>query len=232
MNEWNKISLYQFQQINIIAEKKGITDEDKLLLQACSYYDLMPAELSELGLVKIAKLIKDLTKILTSEFKPMAYERVGEYFVNYHPEDMSFGQYVEIVFFLSQGLFDNAHKILSSITNVEGKKNNSDEHTIKSEYFLLKSVSETLGCVKYFKTRFEQFNERYKPLFGTDGGEEIESDPFFKRFGWIYSATQVAEHNKITLDEAYTLPVTQAFNDLAYLKSKANFDERQMKKIK
>lgn len=51
-----------------------------------------------------------------------------------------------------------------------------------------------------------------------------------RRYGWIYQATLIAEHERIKLDEVYNLTTIQALNDLAYLKSKTAHDRDQMKK--
>jgi len=40
----------------------------------------------------------------------------------------------------------------------------------------------------------------------------------------------VAEHERITLEEAFDLNVRQALNDLSYLKAKRQYDEQQLKK--
>jgi len=40
----------------------------------------------------------------------------------------------------------------------------------------------------------------------------------------------VAEHERITLEQAFDLNVRQALNDLSYLKAKRNYDEQQLKK--
>jgi hypothetical protein len=50
-----------------------------------------------------------------------------------------------------------------------------------------------------------------------------------QRYGWIYQATIIADHERIKLVEVYDLPVIQALNDLSYLKSKNAFDREQMK---
>lgn len=51
-----------------------------------------------------------------------------------------------------------------------------------------------------------------------------------QQFGWIYNATMVAEHERLTLDETYQLPTIQFLNDLAYLKAKSEHDSYLMKK--
>ncbi len=42
----------------------------------------------------------------------------------------------------------------------------------------------------------------------------------------------VAEHERITLDQAYELPVLQFINDLAYLKMKGKMEKAQMEELR
>jgi hypothetical protein len=60
----------------------------------------------------------------------------------------------------------------------------------------------------------------------------VQSDQFNKQYGWIYSATQVAQHEGLGLDRAYDLPVRQAFNDLLYLKAKGKYEMEQLRNSK
>jgi len=53
---------------------------------------------------------------------------------------------------------------------------------------------------------------------------------FMQRFGWIYQATIVAEHEKIRLEQVYEMMTIQFLNDLSYLKAKAEYDKEQIKK--
>jgi hypothetical protein len=53
---------------------------------------------------------------------------------------------------------------------------------------------------------------------------------FMQRFGWIYQATIVAEHEKIKLEQVYEMMTIQFLNDLSYLKAKAEYDKEQIKK--
>jgi hypothetical protein len=52
-----------------------------------------------------------------------------------------------------------------------------------------------------------------------------------QRYGWIYQATIIAEHERINLADVFELPTIQALNDLSYIKAKNSFDREQMKKI-
>lgn len=67
---------------------------------------------------------------------------------------------------------------------------------------------------------------------GDDGRAGRENGGgFMQRFGWIYQATLIAEHERIKLSEVYELPTIQALNDLSYLKSKNAHDREQIKKV-
>ena len=55
------------------------------------------------------------------------------------------------------------------------------------------------------------------------------SNWFGESYGWIYSTAQVAEHERITLDEAFNLPTLQYLGDLSYIKAKARHEAEQIK---
>ncbi len=82
-------------------------------------------------------------------------------------------------------------------------------------------------------------DKEYTGLFNqTDDGDgddeefsRVPTSPFMDNFGWIYQASIVAEFERIRLEEVYELSTIQFLNDLSYLKSKAEFDKEQMKKI-
>ena len=92
--------------------------------------------------------------------------------------------------------------------------------------------------VMQFVESFNALVLRYAGLFDIeldeDGnvveGEKVEVAPFLKRYGWIFSATQIAQLKGITLDKAFEVNVVEAFNYLGYLKAKQKYDEDQAKK--
>lgn len=61
-------------------------------------------------------------------------------------------------------------------------------------------------------------------------GRENGVPNFMQQFGWVYNATMVSEHERITLDAAFNLPVIQFLNDLAFLKAKSEHEAYLMKK--
>ena len=86
---------------------------------------------------------------------------------------------------------------------------------------------------------FNEFNQRFKGLFGDSNGETndepVTTDPitanFLKHFGWLYNAKIVSEFENIELEKVYDLPVIQFLNGLNYLKQKRILDEHQHKQI-
>lgn len=110
----------------------------------------------------------------------------------------------------------------------------TSDHRLKADYFLTQPVEKVIGALNVIQDNYSRFNSEYKQLFGLDKdvAGDVQSDEFNKRYGWIYSATQVKDHEGITLDEAFALPVRQAFNALLFLKAKGKYEMEQLRKSK
>lgn len=226
MLNWNKITLFKFQQIDEINSRKDLSQLDKTLFSVCTVFDMTEYEL-DANPRRAVKLIGKVDRIFKKEFKTSAYSYIGEYTINYDPSKLTFGQYIEIAFFLQQGL-KGVHYVLASISSAD-----SDKHRERAEYFHKQSISKVLGCYQEFMKNLEVFNKEYSSLFGLDAdvhGSTAIASQFNKRYGWIYSAEQVAAYERITLDEAYALSIRRALNDLAYLKAKGKYEAEQLKR--
>ena len=80
---------------------------------------------------------------------------------------------------------------------------------------------------KEFKGLFDQSDESE----GDDGIPDRSGvSVFMQHFGWIYQATLVAEHERITLEQAFEIKTINFLNDLVYLKSKSDYEKEIMKK--
>lgn len=42
-------------------------------------------------------------------------------------------------------------------------------------------------------------------------------------FGWQYTVEQIAEHQRVTLEQVYGMPTIEALNSMSYLKGKQSF---------
>ncbi len=224
-NRWKNISLFKFQQIEEI-NGRTINELDKVLFTTCVVFDLTEYELDTLPLKKATRLIGIVQKTFDTAFKPIAGKKIGEYVIDYDPSKLTFGQYIELSYFLQKNHIQNAHYIMASVASPEAEK-----HRERAEYFLTQPVNEVIGAMSLFIERFAEFNKEYLSLFGVAEGADEEEGPkdyvdfFNKRWGWIYSASRVAEYERITLDEAYALPIRRAFNNLAFLKAKDKLEK-------
>lgn len=234
MSKWNKISLYKFQQIDGINATIGMSDIDKLLFSTCVIYDMTEHQLDNAGVKRATKLTKKVGAIFSTPFHTRPRKRLGMYFIKYDVSKISFGQFIELSFFLSQNPVRNAHFVLASMSNAFMQKNKATDHRKKADYFLKRPVSDIMGAIALIQEGFKAFVGEYKDLFGLDREAmgDVQEDRFNKRYGWIYAASQVAEYERITLDQAMGLPIRQALNDLTYLKAKASYEAEQFKKNK
>jgi len=137
---------------------------------------------------------------------------------------ITLGQFIEVQHFLKQGEIDAMHLVTASIWN------DSKAHNVKADILLKKHIRLILADYTAFLQSFAELLQGYKGLFESD--EVVEEDgkmekphSFIEQYGWIYSAKEVAQHEGITLDKAFDLPILQAFNALAYLKSEQAYQK-------
>lgn len=216
-----------YQQIESI-NKQDLQDIDKVLFSACVVFKKTEYELDNEKPKKVLKMMNKLQSIFETPFNPVACKRIGEYIINYDISLITLGQYVELAYFISDGSEKNAHYILATMAKSKTRK----EHRVKADYLYSEPVALVVGAMNDIVKSFDQFNKRFKNFFGVDPNVagNSQNDEFNKRYGWIHSATQVAAHEGIPLDEAYKLPVIQAFNDLIFIKAKDKYIAEQLRK--
>jgi len=113
------------------------------------------------------------------------------------------------------------------------------DHVYKSELISNMPANYVLNDIMKFINSFNDLINSYKGLFEiqdemeSDDDDEIktyeEPHEFISKFGWFFSAKQIAEHEGIKLEDAYNLPIIQALNDLAYLKSEQSYKNKKNK---
>lgn len=228
---WKNITLGKYQQIEAI-NKTDLPEIDKVLHTACIVYDKTEYEIDNEKPVKVVKMISKIQSIFETPLNAKACARIGKYDINYDVSKITFGQYIELSFFIANGIEKNIHYILATMANRWMRKHTTRDHREKAEYFLNQPIDLVVGAITKIQDSYSQFNNQYKNLFGLDAdvSGNVENDEFNKRHGWIYSATQVAEHERITLDQAFELPVRQAFNALIFLKAKSKYEMEQFRK--
>lgn len=230
---WNKITLGKYQQIDLINSQEQ-PDIDKVLFSACVVFDITEYEMDNTDPKQAVKMMAKMQSIFETPLIPKALTKIGKYVINYDVSKMTFGQYIELAFFLADRtkVTQYAHYIMATISRQRLRKHTARDHRKKANYFLNQPVDKVIGCVNRVVDSFNEFNTEYKSLFGVDPdvAGNVQNEEFNKRHGWIYSATQVAQHEGIKLDEAFALPVRHAFNDLVYLKAKRKYEVEQLKK--
>jgi hypothetical protein len=230
---WKNITLGKFQQIDKI-NAQPLADIDKALYSACILFDMTEYEMDNEKPTKVVKMMAQMQRIYETPFVPRTTSRIGEYAINYDVSRITLGQYIELSFFISRGPVDNAHYILATMASRWRKKRLTSEHRERADYFLTQPIEIVVGAINTIQESYAAFNKQYHLLFGVDPEVvgEVQNNDFNKRYGWIYSATQVAQHEGISLDEAYGLGIKQAFNDLLYLKAKSKYEMEQLRTSK
>lgn len=231
---WNNITLGKYQQIDKI-NGGDLSDIDKVLFSTCVLFDMTEYELNNTDPRKAVKMMAKMQSIFETPFSPKAFTKIGRYVISYDVSKMTFGQYIELAFFFADKtkVTQYAHYIMATISRQWPRKHTAKDHRKKANYFLIQPVESVIGGVNRIADSFNQFNTEYKGLFGVDKNVsgDVQDEEFIKRYGWIYSATQVAQHEGVTLDAAFALPVRQALNDLAFIKAKGKYEADQLRKL-
>lgn len=247
---WKDISLYRYQKIDAILNNKDYDDLDKTFFCVCEVYGITEQQLEKIGIHKAAKMARKVAAVVNKEPKARALRRIGLYNINYNPDTYSFGQYVELMYYMQEPI-QNAHYVMASISDTPMRHNDSllrykktrhflreelmDWHPKKAAYFHARPVLDIIGSLKLFIERFAAFNAQYKTLFGLDKEVHEESaiiNRFNKVYGWQYSARQIKNDQGIPLKEVYKLNVREALNALAFLKAQSRYEAELFKQQK
>jgi hypothetical protein len=226
------ITLWQFQQSEKIMQNNELDDIEKTAFVACLVFEKTTEEVDAMGRKEALKMFSKVEKIFKTEVQYKSWSRIGKLFLNYNMDKISFGQYIELSFFLaSPNPIHMAQYILASASNKAFRKNTAKDHKQKSDYFLKQPVHKAIGCINEVARSFKLLNDRHKALFETpaegEPQEQKQEDPFEKRYGWTYCATLVADYYKVELSKAFDMPAIKALNALIYLKAKRQYDEKQ-----
>ena len=210
------------QQYQRIAGFYNQSDDEitQVALIVCDMFNLSHEEVDNMQPKQFIKYSKKVTK----QFKKLGKKPLlGRLKLETDAKKITLGQFIEVQHFLKQGEIDAMHLVTASIWG------NSKAHELKADLLLKKHIRLILADYTAFLQSFAELLQGYKGLFES---EDVEEDgkmekphPFIEQYGWIYSAKEVAQHEGITLDKAFDLPILQAFNALAYLKSEQSYQK-------
>jgi hypothetical protein len=229
--KWNKITVEMYQYINEINET-DMDQVDKVLFTMAFLTGKSEEEFDKINKYKFAQLqrqFKNRFEQLNVQGKET--ERIKDFKFNFDVRKITLGQYIEVQHFYKGNYLNNIHLIAASFSTCDKLS-----HVERSDKILKLPLLPVLFNVKKFIEVIKKLSDEYSGLFGIEDMEQEELKPltngFNEQYGWIYSAKKVAEFEGIKLDEAYDLPIIQAFNDLSYLKAHQEYEnEINQKKI-
>jgi hypothetical protein len=198
--------------------------DDEITQVALIVCDMFGFSHDEVDNMQPKTFIKYSNKV-TKKFKKLGKKPYfGRLKLQTDAKKITLGQFIEVQHFLKLGEIDAMHMVTASIWD------DSRQHNVKADLLLKKHIRLILADYTAFLQSFAELLQGYKGLFESD--EVVEEDgkmekphPFIEQYGWIYSAKEVAQHEGITLDKAFDLPILQAFNALAYLKSEQSYQK-------
>ena len=230
--KWKNVTLAQFQQTDQINSRQDLSAIDRVLYSVCVLYDKTEYEVDNEKPERVVNWIEEAKALFESDIAVKAANRIGKYNISYDVSAATFGQYIELAFFINNNPVKHAHFILATMATKWLRKRKEVEHRVKADYFLRQPVTKVFGSVKSIQQSFDDFNKQYSTLFGIDQevSGNVQNEDFNKHHGWIYSATRVKEHEGITLEETFALPVRRALNALVYIKAKDKYDVQQLRK--
>jgi hypothetical protein len=214
------MTLKQYQRI---AGFYNQSDDEitQVALIVCDMFNLSHEEVDNMQPKTFIKYSNKVTK----QFKKLGKKPYfGRLKLETDASKITLGQFIEVQHFLKQGEIDAMHLVTASIWG------SSKAHDVKADLLLKKHIRYILADYTTFLQSFAELLQGYKGLFESD--EVVEEDgkmekphPFIEQYGWIFSAKEVAQYEGITLDKAFELPILQAFNALAYLKSEQSYQK-------
>lgn len=216
------MTLAEYQRISGLwsSENDEIT---QIALIICDLYNMTYDEVNNMDPKKFLKLSKKVERSFVGIDKKPWYCMM---YLNVDAFSITFGQFIEVQHFLKLGEIDSMHLIAASIWN------DKRDHKVKADILLNKNIRYVLKDISTFLLSFAELLNSYKGLFEAEEQDDEEREaklekphPFIDQYGWIYSAKQVAEHEGITVDQVFELPVLQAFNTLSYLKSYQSYQK-------
>ncbi len=155
---------------------------------------------------------------------------------------LTFGQFIEVQHWLKGCPVTGTNEIdiIPALDMIAAsiRQTPAEDHAAEVERMRRRHFAGILQQVIAFVESQNELITQYAGLFDkedeTPEDEELRpkeaEHPFTERYGWIYAAEDVARLKGIPLDDVYRLPVIEAFNYMAYLKSKTAFIKWQNKK--
>jgi len=220
------MTVKQYQKVNEVSNAIYLDNVDKVAFTVCHLLGYTEQEVDVMPPKKFVKLMNRTVKMVERTGAPLPFAKK----LNTNARKITLGQFIEINYWLKSGVVESVHLIAATMIHDEN-------HSATADRVLKMNARRVVPYVSEFIESFEALIASYPGLFPppkeVEPGEEKpmpeKPHPFLEQYGWVFSATQVADFEGVTLSQAYDLPVIQALNAMAYLKSKAAYDEKLAK---
>lgn len=221
--KWDKITVEMYQYINEINET-DMDQIDKMLFSMAFLTGKTEQEFDKINKYKFAQLQRQLKQRFEHlNMQGKETERIKDFKFNFDVRKITLGQFIEVQHFYKNNYLNNLHLIAASFSTCKDLS-----HVERADKILKMPMLPVLYNVTKFLEVIKKLSEEYQGLFGIEDVEQEEFKPltngFNEQYGWIYSAQKIAKFERIKLDEAYDLPIIQAFNDLAFLKAHQEYE--------
>ena len=222
--KWNKITVEMYQYINEINDS-DIDQLDKVLFSMAFLTGKSEQEFDKINKFKFAQLQRQFkSRFEQLNMQGKETERIKDFKFNFDVRRVTLGQFIEVQHFYKNNYLNNLHLIAASFSTCKKLS-----HVERADRILKMPLLPVLYNVTKFLEVIKKLTNEYKGLFGIEEMEEEDlkelTNGFNEQYGWIYSAQKIAEFERIKLDEAYDLPIIQAYNDLAFLKAHEEYQE-------
>lgn len=231
---WGKLTCRQYQEVEE-AMNSGCGHFEQVCMVVSAVNRISYLQVNKMSAKRFKRLSTNVEKIFSTKPAGAAKWRIGIYKVHYDIGKLKWRQYVEIQHYLKQPIEFNFHKILASCVSCI-TQNTSKRHKQISNRLLNYSFLDCFFSVKQIIENVIELNDRYSEHVDIeeieDNEEQVQedySDTFDETWGWLYSTSRIAEHRRISLDEAYELTTMQALNDLQYIKELQKHEDKLFK---
>lgn len=216
---------------------------EQVALAVCYTYGFKPEQVNDMKKEEFLPLCAGMErKLRRAASRPIYYRRL----LVFDATTITYGQFVEVMTWVKMFATEDGAKkhelapdsiplIAASIL----RNRKVGRHKKNVARLQEMNVRRVLMDVRIFMQSFTELIESYSGLFERkqpnpeDATEEeieqhnreaeLTEHPFIEQYGWQYNAKQIAEYERITVDQAYDLPVLQALNDLAFLKAEIDY---------
>jgi hypothetical protein len=214
----------------VYKHNNNIKDEvERMAFIVMDLFNLPYSKVDSMSKRTFLKKVNKVTKKFKQTFKKPFYCLLK---LETDATKINLAQFIEASYFLKSDPIPNLHFLAATLLKKKNKK-----HAVESEKMLNTNINYIMSDCVNFINSLQVLLMSYKGLFQIPDEEQeriiekpiIKSHPFVEKYGWIFSAKQVAEFEGIPLEKAYDLNIIHALNTLSLLKSKKDYEAYLMK---